>query len=231
HGFARERFRTSPGMLVRVPESLEDLGVLVEPATVGAKAWEHIEWIAQRSRSSLHRVLVTGSGPIGLLVTLMAVQRGYEVHVLGRATSGLKPDLVAALGAQYHTGGATDLGCNVDVAVECTGACSVIEEVLGVVARNGIVCLTGLSAPAPAGVDLGTLGRDMVLKNLVVFGSVNANRRHFEAAGAALTAADSCWLAQLVTTRVPAYGSLPEAGSAATVLERGAHDVKTVLQF
>lgn len=231
HGFARERFRASPGMLVRVPESLGDLGVLVEPATVAAKAWEQIEWISRRSCSSPRRALVTGTGPIGLLVTLVAVQRSYEVHVLGRATGGPKPDLVAALGAQYHTGDAADLDGTIDVAVECTGAPSVIEDVLGAVARNGIVCLTGLSAPAPTGLDLGTLARGMVLRNLVVFGSVNANRRHFDAASAALAAADPSWLARLITTRVPAHRNVPGSGSAATVLERGAHDIKTVLEF
>jgi hypothetical protein len=64
-----------------------------------------------------------------------------------------------------------------------------------------------------------------------VFGSVNANRRHFDAASAALAAADPGWLARLVTARVPAAGNVAASGSAGTVLERGAHDIKTVLEF
>ncbi len=37
-------------------------------------------------------------------------------------------------------------------------------------------------------VDAGALNRDLVLENDVVFGSVNANRRHYEAAAEALAA-------------------------------------------
>ena len=47
------------------------------------------------------------------------------------------------------------------------------------------------------------LNRDIVLENDVVFGSVNANRRHYEAAAAALAAADRAWLERLITRRVP----------------------------
>ena len=63
-----------------------------------------------------------------------------------------------------------------------------------------------------------------VLENEVIFGSVNANRRHYEAAVRALAAAERSWLERLVTRRVPltrwreAFESRPD-------------DVKTVLQF
>jgi hypothetical protein len=43
----------------------------------------------------------------------------------------------------------------------------------------------------------------MVLDNDAVFGSVNANRRHYEDAVAALERADQTWLARLITRRVP----------------------------
>jgi hypothetical protein len=43
----------------------------------------------------------------------------------------------------------------------------------------------------------------MVLENDVVFGSVNANRRHYEAAARTLAEADPDWLGRLITRRVP----------------------------
>ena len=43
----------------------------------------------------------------------------------------------------------------------------------------------------------------MVLENDVVFGSVNANRRHYRAAADALAKADKDWLGRLITRRVP----------------------------
>jgi len=70
-------------------------------------------------------------------------------------------------------------------------------------APDGIVCLTGVSSGGrPFDVDAGLLNRNMVLQNDVVFGSVNANRRHYEAGAEALARADRQWLAKLITRRV-----------------------------
>src|SRR5206468_11351193 len=66
-----------------------------------------------------------------IFAALLAVQRGLEVHVLDRATSGIKPELVHALGVTYHTGSANDLGFEPDVVLECTGAPAVVMEVIG----------------------------------------------------------------------------------------------------
>ena len=225
HGFARERFRAQPESLVRVDPELGGSGVLLEPASVVAKAWEHIEHIGSRSVWAPERVLVTGAGAIGLLAALLAVQRGYDVHVVDLVEDGPKPDLVRALGATYSTDAVSELSDEPDVVVECTGAASVVGPVLSATRHNGIVCLAGVS---PAGqhrrVDLGGLNRELVLENDVVFGSVNANRRHYEAAAAALADADPGWLAGLVRRTVPV-----EDVDAA--LELRPDDVKTVLTF
>jgi len=83
------------------------LGVLLEPATVVAKAWEHIAAIGRRTFWDPHTVLVVGAGPIGLLAALVGLQQGADVHIPGRVTSGRvtsgpKPALVKQLGATYH---------------------------------------------------------------------------------------------------------------------------------
>src|SRR5690606_34169845 len=93
-GFCRERFRASPDFLVPVPKGLGLVGVLTEPSSVVAKAWEHVERIGARARFEPRRCLVTGAGPIGLLAALMARQRGLDVDVLDRVTEGPKPALV-----------------------------------------------------------------------------------------------------------------------------------------
>ena len=72
--------------------------------------------------------------------------------------------------------------------------------------------------------DAGLLNRTLVLENDVVFGSVNANRRHYEEAAARLAQADPHWLARLVTRRVPL-----ECWSEA--LHRQPADVKTVIEL
>ena len=63
-----------------------------------------------------------------------------------------------------------------------------------------------------------------MLENDLVFGSVNANRRHYEAAAAALAMADRGWLERLITRRVP----LDRWRDALT---RGEHDVKVVVDL
>ena len=80
HGYCAERYRIEPEFAVKVDPALDYLGVLLEPASVLAKAWEHIEHIGARSRWKPRRALVTGAGPIGLLAALMGRQRGLEVR-------------------------------------------------------------------------------------------------------------------------------------------------------
>jgi threonine dehydrogenase-like Zn-dependent dehydrogenase len=121
HGFCAERFRLEPNEAVKVDPRLGDLAVLLEPASVLAKAWEHIDRIGARAHWKPERALVTGAGPIGLMAALMGVQRGLEVHVLDLVEKGLKPDLVHDLGASYHVGKVADACHNADIVLECTG--------------------------------------------------------------------------------------------------------------
>lgn len=203
NGFARERFRTDPERLVQIDPRLDDLGVLLEPASVVAKAWEHIERIGGRAHWQPQRLLVTGAGPIGLFGALLGVQRGLDVHVVDVVSQGAKPNLVEALGATYHATPVAELGLAPDIVLEATGVGAVIGEVIGRTGRNAIVCLAGISVPGrTVGLDLGALNLEWVLDNDVVFGSVNANRRHYEQAADALAAAEPEWLSGMLTRRV-----------------------------
>lgn len=225
NGFAAEWWRIDPAYLVKVDPAVGRLGVLLEPASVVAKAWEHTERIGRRGVWQPRCVLVTGAGPIGLLAALFAIQRGHELHVLDRATSGLKPALVGAIGGTYHSQPIAELGLEPDIVMECTGSPKVVMELLGRTAPNGIICLAGVSAAGTQTlIDAGALNRNIVLENEVVFGSVNANRRHYEAALTTLRRADRAWLEKLVTRRVP-LARWREA------FEERPNDVKTVLEF
>jgi threonine dehydrogenase-like Zn-dependent dehydrogenase len=203
-GFCAERWRVHPSHAVPVPAHLGHLGVLLEPASVVAKAWEHVERIGRRAVWQPRTCLVTGAGPIGLLAALMARQRGLEVHVLDRHTDGPKPQLVTDLGAHYHTTAVGDLAAAADVVIECTGVGQLVIEVVERTPPGCITCLTGISSGGHRiAVDMAALNKELVLENDVVFGSVNANRRHYELACAALAKADRKWLARVVTRRVP----------------------------
>jgi len=225
HGFGVERFRLEPDRVVKVDPRLGALGVLLEPASVLAKAWQHIELIGQRTRWRPQRVLVTGAGPIGLLAALMARQRGLKVDVLDRVTDGPKQQLVADLGAAYHATSVTEIGCHPDVTLECTGVAELVFDVMTCSAPNGIVCLTGVSSGSrKLNINLSTLNKTMVLENDVVFGTVNANRRHYELAAESLAQADPAWLARVISRRVP-FDRWQEA------FDHRPDDVKTVIEF
>jgi threonine dehydrogenase-like Zn-dependent dehydrogenase len=202
-GYAAERYHLEPAFAVAVPVALGDLGVLVEPTTIVAKAWEQIERIGARAFWKPIRVLITGAGPIGLLAALLGRQRGLEVHVLDRVTDGPKPALVAAIGATYHSGPVRDLPPP-DVVLECTGVGELVFDVMEIAAPDGIVCLTGVSSGArEIPINMTALNKQLVLENNVVFGAVNANLRHYRAAVEALAQAQRPWLEGIVSRRVP----------------------------
>jgi threonine dehydrogenase-like Zn-dependent dehydrogenase len=224
-GFCCERWRVHPSHSVKVAPHLGHLGVLMEPASVLAKAWDQVERIGKRAVWQPRACLVTGAGPIGLLAALMGRQRGLEVHVLDRVTDGPKPQLVKDLGAHYHTGELKELAAGADVAIECTGVGQLVFDILQTNPPDSIVCLTGISSGGrPISTDFATLNKTMVLENDVVFGSVNANRRHYEMAAEALAKADPKWLARVANRRVP----LDDWHDA---LVRKPGDVKPVIQL
>jgi len=224
-GYCSERYRIHPDFLVPVPTELGPLGVLLEPTSVVAKAWEEVERIGNRAHWEPRCAVVTGAGPIGLLAALIGVQKGLEVHVLDRVTSGPKPQLVADLGAHYHTGSIADMGVSADAVIECTGVGQLVFDAMEHTAPGGVVCLTGVSSGGrQLAVDAGLLNRSMVLENEAVVGSVNANRRHYQAGADALARADRSWLERLVSRRVPLE-------QWAQALERSDDDVKVVIEL
>jgi threonine dehydrogenase-like Zn-dependent dehydrogenase len=224
-GYGAERWTVEADYVVRIEPSLGLCGVLMEPASVVAKAWEQIERIGHRAWFEPRTVLVTGAGPIGLLAAMLGVQRGLEVHVLDRVADGPKPQLARDLGAAYHTGSVADLASALcpDVVIEATGVGRLVFDALTVTGSYGVVCLTGVS---PTGrslqVDAGAVNREVVLENDAIVGSVNANRRHYELAAHALAAADRTWVRRLITRTLP----LDRAEEALTPREG---DVKTVI--
>src|ERR1700739_3168880 len=147
HGYASERYRIHPEHLVAVDPALGVLGVLLEPASVVAKAWDHIEKIGRRAAWAPQAVLVTGAGPIGLLAALLAVQRGHQTYVLDRVTEGRKPEMVRRLGATYvHSKDLIEAAAASDIVIECTGFVQLLLKAQPQNPRYRIICLTGVSA-------------------------------------------------------------------------------------
>ena len=175
------------------------LGVLLEPMTVITKALEQIFVIGRRSYWRPKTMAVTGAGPIGLLAALRLVANGFDVHVIDRIESGPKPQLVRDMGATYHTGSMLDLPFQPDAIVECTGVGFVITDAVQKVGSGGIVCLTGIGVGGHASRAVADVAAAVVLKNTVIVGSVNANKRHWYRAGENLARSDRNWLSRVIT--------------------------------
>lgn len=224
-GYGSQRWRIEPEYAIKLDPGLGDLGVLTEPTSVVAKAWDQTYRIGARACFAPQVALVTGAGPIGLLAALIGVQKGLQVHVLDRVSDGPKPALVRDLGATYHAGSVEDLGVEPDVVIECTGVGQVVFDVLVHTAKNAITCLTGISSGTRAiSTEADAINKQIVLGNDVVFGSVNAGRRHYEQAAQALHAADADWLGRLITRRVP-------MADWTSALRKAPEDVKVVVDL
>jgi glucose 1-dehydrogenase len=162
HGYGSAFFRIEPDFLVKVDSSLGIAGVLLEPTSVVAKAWDHTERIGKRSRSWQPKtMLVTGAGTVGLLAALIGAQRGLDVHVLDHRNHLKKRELVRLLGGTYHSEKLADVGFKPDILMECSGAPGVVRDVLGSTTASGIVCLVGVTEPGhDFDVDVGALNRN-----------------------------------------------------------------------
>jgi glucose 1-dehydrogenase len=224
-GYGSERWRIEPDYVVRLDPALDRVGVLLEPTSVVAKAWNEIDAVFARLPARPRTAAITGAGPIGLLAALLAVQRGLETHVFDLVTEGPKPQLARDLGATYHADPLPEAELRPDVVVECTGVGQVVLDAVRATAAPGVVCLMGVGTGGhKSSVDAAALNTTMVLENDIVFGSVNAARHHYELAADALARADHGWLERLITRRVP-------LDDAPALLERGEDDIKAIVEF
>src|SRR3954470_21641788 len=131
-GHASRTWRVEADYAVALDPRLAEVGVLMEPTTVVAKAWDQVQKVGARSWFKPRTALVTGAGPIGLLAALLGVQRGLQVHVLDRVTDGPKPRLVRDLGATYHHGDLDEVAATIepDIVVEATGVPAVVFDAI-----------------------------------------------------------------------------------------------------
>ena len=186
HGFMSERWRIEPEYAIKVDSSLGLLGVLLEPMTVVLKAMEQVMAVGRRTFWEPKTVLVTGAGPIGLLAALGTSLGGMEIHVLDRMESGAKPDS-SAPSARRTTPAASATLASSRTSSSSARACRSDRGLVRKIGAGGVVCLTGVGGGGLSGyLPVGENAAKLVLKNNVIVGSVNANKRHWYRASQAL---------------------------------------------
>jgi threonine dehydrogenase-like Zn-dependent dehydrogenase len=191
-GFMTDFIIEDERYLVRIPDQLADVGVLIEPLTVAAKAALELETILQRfpwERDDL-RALVLGAGPIGILSAMMFTAQNARTVVYSReGTKGPRAELVRSFNAQYVSAEETPLeklaahGGPFNIILEAVGNARVAFGALTALAPNGVCVFSGLPmGDKPTTLNLDGIMRNIVLENQMVMGTVNASRRAFEAA-------------------------------------------------
>jgi glucose 1-dehydrogenase len=225
HGFMTELVVDDQQYMNVVPAVLREVAVLVEPLTIAEKALTEIWRVQQRlpwtnpaangrTRGKDHRAVVLGAGPVGLLGAMTLLTAGFKTFVYSKEPDGgPKSGLVRSIGAEYlsATGQsipqlADRVGC-IDVVYEATGASQVAFELIERLGINGIFVFTGVPGrKTKIEIESDLIMRNLVLKNQVVLGSVNASRAAFEAAIHDLGIFLRRWPAAvrgLITARVP----------------------------
>jgi threonine dehydrogenase-like Zn-dependent dehydrogenase len=188
-GFLTEYVLDDEEYLVKVPKPLADVAVLIEPITVVSKAALQAQAIIERLpyEPGFQRGLVLGAGPVGLLGAMVLAANGYETTVYSRGSEdGDRAKLVRSLDATYISADShpietlPQIAGKFDVVLEAVGYAPVMMAASLSLRPNGVVALTGIPAEGGASeLMIGHALRDMVLKNQVVFGTVNAGRRDY----------------------------------------------------
>ena len=189
HGYLTEYYVDSPEYIIKVPQGLKDVGVLLEPTSVIEKGIFQAYEIQRRLRIwHPTRAAVLGAGTIGLLATMALRLRGLEVCTFGLAKPPyLNSDLIGQIGGCYHSTSDITLTESVkehgpyNIIFEATGYSPIVFEAMNILGKNGVLILSsvtggGRNIEVPA--DQINLG--FVLGNKVVVGTVNANRDYFE---------------------------------------------------
>ena len=199
HGYMTEYVVDDEKYMNLVPANLRDVAVLVEPMTIAQKGieqlWqvqERLPWACPVERGKpqhyCHNAIVLGAGPVGLLGAMTLVLHGFKTFVYSRnALPNPRADLCAAFGAQYISSDQTSVDDmakivdGIDVVYEAVGASSLAFNVMRVLGTNGVFIFTGVPGrKGPIEVDTDGLMRDFVLKNQVLYGTVNAGKQAFQ---------------------------------------------------
>ena len=211
HGFLTEYYVDSADYIVKVPQGLNHVGVLLEPFTVVQKGITQAYEIQRRLRVwRPKKAAVMGAGTIGLLATLALRLRGIDVTTFALLPKpNLNAQLIEDLGARYVStrempilDGSREHG-PFDLIFEATGASSVVFESMQALAKNGVLVLSSVTGgDRMIEVPADRINLEFVLGNKVMVGTVNANREYFETGVQHMAMAEAQfpgWLPRLLT--------------------------------
>jgi len=184
HGFASEYALSNADFLVKIPTELGDIAVLLEPLSIAEKAVAQSFKIQQRAEWQPKKAFIVGTGPLGLLATIVFRLKDFQVYAAAtRGKESLKAKIVRSVGGLYINVRETPIGTleeKFDMVIEATGRVEPALEALSLLGPNGVMCFLGVYREKRACQEFGKVLTNIVLGNRLMFGSVSSNKRHFE---------------------------------------------------
>jgi threonine dehydrogenase-like Zn-dependent dehydrogenase len=214
HGYLAEYYVDDAEYLVPLPETLKEVGVLLEPLTVAEKGVNQAFEIQRRLKVwQPRRAAVLGAGTIGLLAALVLRLRGLEITVYSRRKGPyLNSELVGALGGEYVSAqnetlvAASARRGPFDVVFEATGNAELVFQGAEALGKNGVLVLSSITGgDRMVTVNASRINQGFVLGNKVMVGTVNASHADFLSGVDDLIKAEAIhpgWLGRLLTTPV-----------------------------
>jgi threonine dehydrogenase-like Zn-dependent dehydrogenase len=214
HGYLTEYYVESSEFVFPLPHTLREVGVLLEPTTVGQKGLNQAYEIQRRLRIwQPRRAAVLGSGTIGLLMAMGARLRGLELTVFSLPRKPYRnADLVEELGGVYYSSQDKSLAQvsaergPFDVIMEATGFSPLVWEAAEALGKDGVLVLSSITGgDRKVEVDSDKINQSFVLGNKVMVGTVNASPADFTSGVDALIKAQALfpgWLDKLLTTPI-----------------------------
>jgi glucose 1-dehydrogenase len=222
HGYLTEYYVDDPEYIVKIPQGLKEVGVLLEPVTVVEKGIAQAYEIQRRLRVwRPRRAAVMGAGTVGLLATLALRLRGIEVTTFALSRKPyLNADLIETIGAHYESTADVPIleGAKryepFDLIFEATGFSPIVFESMQALGKNGVLVLSSVTGgDRSVEVPADKINLDFVLGNKVMVGTVNANREYFELGVRDMAQAEAeypGWLSRLLTHPVKGLNNYRE---------------------
>ncbi len=236
HGYMTEYYKEVPANLVKIPSSIAEPAVMLEPMSIAEKAVTQPFEIQSRMVWAPKTAVVLGTGTVGLFAAMLLRLRGLDVVSVDRTESNpIKEDIFKSMGIRHINSSKVaigdipkSIGKNVDIVVELTGSPAVVYDAMNLSGPNGLVSLVSVTGGSyVANVDMAKLNYNLVLGNRVVVGVVNSNIKYFRKGVADMVSIEKAHpglLKGMITRRVPFeefdnYGILEDREQIKVVIE------------
>ncbi len=216
HGYMSEFYTESADFLIKIPPAIADIAVLLEPLSIVEKGLKQASDIQERLKIWRPKTAaVLGTGSVGLLAAMALRLRGFEVHGFGKDSPEgyLNAALCGEIGATYDSTMDLSIPDSVkkygeyDLIFECTGYSPIVFDAMQSLNENGILILSSVTGGERRldGVPADKINQQFVLGNRAMFGTVNANREHFELGVKDLALCEAMyqgWLSKMLTHKI-----------------------------